>query len=262
MNFKASEAIEELEYNATRSQLIIPEYGRFIQSMIDQAIEIEDREKRNKTARYIISVMGTLNPHLRDVPDFQHKLWDQIFIMSKFKLEVDSPYPIPTEEIVHLKPELLNYPQNHPKYRFYGNNLKYMIEVANSWEEGELKEALIFAIANHMKKCYLNWNKETVTDEVIFDHLFELSNGKINLHKSDEELTKSNDLIRINNKNKTSQNNQKNQNNLKNNNQKNQNNTNNNQKNQNNLKNNNQKNQNNNKNNQNNRNKAQQNVKA
>ena len=196
----ANDVVHHLEYNAERPQLIIPEYGRHLQKLIDQATLIEDREERNKAARYIIQVMGTLNPHLRDVPDFQHKLWDQIFIMSNFKLEVDSPYPIPTPEVINLKPEQLGYPQKNPKYRFYGNNIKYMIDVANSWEEGEMKSALIKVIANHMKKSFLSWNKDTVTDQVIFEHLFELSKGKINLLQSTEELINSNELMRTNKK--------------------------------------------------------------
>ena len=189
-----------LEYNAERPHLIIPEYGRHLQKLIDQAVAVEDRDERNKMARYIIQVMGSLNPHLRDVPDFQHKLWDQIFIMSDFRLDVDSPYPSPSREVLQLRPDVLNYPQNFPKSRFYGNNIKYMIDVANSWEEGELKAALIKVIANHMKKSYLSWNKDTVTDQVIFEHLYELSDGKINLMQSSEELVGANDLMRINKK--------------------------------------------------------------
>lgn len=207
-----NQAIDSLEYNAERSHLIIPEYGRHLQKLIQQAAEIKDREERNKAARYIIQVMGTLNPHLRDVPDFQHKLWDQIFIMSDFKLDVDSPYPIPTPENINFKPEKLDYPQKNPKYRFYGNNIKTMIDVANSWEDGELKTVLIKVIANHMKKSYLSWNKDTVEDVVIFEHLLELSGGKINLFHAEEELSTTNDLMRINKKtsNKNNQNQQKN----------------------------------------------------
>ncbi|QBZ96543.1 DUF4290 domain-containing protein [Flavobacterium sangjuense] len=196
----ANEVVHHLEYNGERPHLIIPEYGRHLQKLIDQATVIEDREKRNQVAKYIIQVMGSLNPHLRDVPDFQHKLWDQIFIMSDFKLDVDSPYPIPTPDVIHLKPERLPYPQKNPKYRFYGNNIKYMIDVANSWEEGEMKNALVKVIANHMKKSYLSWNKDTVTDLVIFEHLYELSGGKLNLLQSTEELLTTTDLMRTNKK--------------------------------------------------------------
>jgi len=209
----ANDVVCHLEYNAERPHLIIPEYGRHLQKLIDQATEIPDREERNKAAKYIIQVMGTLNPHLRDVPDFQHKLWDQIFIMSDFRLDVDSPYPIPTRDVINLKPERLPYPQRNPKYRFYGNNITNMIEVANSWEEGEMKSALVKVIANHMKKSYLSWNKDTVTDTVIFEHLYELSGGKLNLLQSTEELLNTNDLMRTNkkmsNKNQPQQNNNK-----------------------------------------------------
>ena len=195
-----AEAVNFLEYNAERPHLIIPEYGRHLQKLIEQAVELEDRDERNKAARYIISVMGSLNPHLRDVPDFQHKLWDQIFIMSDFKLDVDSPYPIPSRELLEQKPDRLEYPQNFPKYRFYGNNIKYMIDVANKWEDGEMKNALIMVIANHMKKSFLSWNKDTVKDDVIFEHLYELSGGTINLQATEEELSNSTDLMRINKK--------------------------------------------------------------
>ena len=194
----ANDVVFNLEYNSEREHLIIPEYGRHLQKLIEQATIIEDDEKRNKAARYIIQVMGSLNPHLRDVPDFQHKLWDQLFIMSDFKLKVDSPYPIPSREVLQLKPDVLKYPQNFPKYRYYGNNIKYMIDVANKWEEGEMKSALVKVIANHMKKSYLSWNKDTVKDEVIFEHLYELSDGKLNLLQSSEELLNTTDLLRTN----------------------------------------------------------------
>jgi hypothetical protein len=196
----ANDTVQYLEYNAERPHLIIPEYGRHLQKLIDQATIIESKEERNKAAKYIIQVMGSLNPHLRDVPDFQHKLWDQIFIMSDFKLDVDSPYPIPTREVINLKPDRLDYPQKNPKYRFYGNNIKYMIDVANGWEDGEMKNALVKVIANHMKKSYLSWNKDTVTDTVIFEHLLELSLGKLNLLQSTEELLNMTDLMRTNKK--------------------------------------------------------------
>ncbi len=188
--------IENIEYNTERPRLIIPEYGRHIQKMVDHALSMEDREERNKCAKSIIAVMGNLNPHLRDVPDFQHKLWDQLFIISDFQLDVDSPYPKPSREELAERPGSLPYPQNHPKYRFYGNNIKRMIDVANTWEDGDKKEGLILTIANHMKKSFLNWNKDTVDDAVIFQHLYELSGGKINLKNSDEDLTDSQNLMK------------------------------------------------------------------
>lgn len=221
----AQDVVHILEYNAEREPLIIPEYGRHLQKLITQAVAIADRDERNRAARYIIQVMGSLNPHLRDVPDFQHKLWDQLFIMSEFKLDVDSPYPIPSEEVLQLRPDPLPYPQRFPKYRYYGNNIQYMIDAALAWEDGEMKSALAKAIANHMKKMYLSWNKDTVTDAVIFEHLYELSGGQLNLHGT-EELVETAELIRTNKKTSNSskpQQQQQNPNHQKNKNQKNKN---------------------------------------
>ena len=190
-----------LEYNSDRPDLIIPEYGRHIHLMVEQTIEIKDKGERNKKAKAIISVMGNLNPHLRDIPDFQHKLWDQLFIMSNFKLDVDSPFEKPEEELLSKKPEPMAYPNNSPKYRFYGNNLKKMIDAANNWDEGQMKDALIYNIANHMKKCFLNWNKDTVDDNVIFDHLNELSEGKLSVKEELLPLTSTEILLKMKSKN-------------------------------------------------------------
>ena len=193
--------METLQYNTKRTQLIIPEYGRHVQLMINQILETKDREERNKMAKAVIGIMGNMNPHLRDVPDFQHKLWDQLFIMSNFELDVDSPYEKPQKEVLQQKPDRLAYPQRNPKYRFYGNNIKSMINVAVNWEEGDLKNALVFNIANHMKKCFLNWNKDTVQDEVILNHLLELSDNKLKVSEEDLPLTDTSEFLKIRSKN-------------------------------------------------------------
>jgi len=193
--------METLQYNTKRSQLIIPEYGRHIHKMISLAKAETNVEERNKKAKAIIGIMGNLNPHLRDVPDFQHKLWDQFFIMAEFDIDVESPFERPQKELLDMKPEKLAYPQNHPKYRFYGSNIKRMIDVAIQWEEGELKEVLVFTIANHMKKNFLSWNKDTVEDAVILAHLDELSEGKLKVAASQLPLSESSDLLKFKNKN-------------------------------------------------------------
>lgn len=188
--------IKNLEYNTEREDLIIPEYGRHIKKMIDHVSSLKSKDERNKLSNAIISVMGNLQPHLRDVPDFQHKLWDQLFIMSDFKLDVDSPFEKPSKDILDSKPLPLEYPQSFPKYRFYGNNIKIMIDEAVKWDDSDKKDALIFTIANHMKKCFLNWNKDNVEDQVIFEHLYELSDSKIDIKNSNIELLDSSLLIR------------------------------------------------------------------
>jgi len=193
--------METLQYNTKRKQLIIPEYGRHIHLMIEQAMAEPNSEERNNKAKAIIGVMGNLNPHLRDVPDFQHKLWDQFFIMANFDIDVDCPYEKPEKEVLDAKPKKLPYPQNYPKYRFYGNNIKRMIDVAINWEENELKEVLVFTIANHMKKSFLSWNKDSVDDAVIMGHLDELSNGKLKVAASQLPLSESSDLLKFKTKN-------------------------------------------------------------
>ncbi|MCK0131499.1 DUF4290 domain-containing protein [Flavobacteriaceae bacterium F08102] len=186
----------DLEYNSEREHLIIPEYGRHIQKLVNHCIALPEKEERNKMANAIIEVMGNLQPHLRDVPDFKHKLWDQLFIISDFNLDADSPYPTPSKEELTAKPDKLAYPKASSKYKFYGKNIQIMIDTAKTWEDGEMKDALVFAIANHMKKCYLNWNKDTVDDTVIFRHLTELSGGELVLSVEDETLSETKDLLR------------------------------------------------------------------
>ncbi len=171
----------DLKYNSELTKLIIPEYGRHIQKLVEHCITLEDRAERNKLAQAIIDVMGNQQPHLRDVPDFKHKLWDQLFIISDFKLDVDSPYPVTTQEELKEKPERLPYPKVASKYRYYGYNMQTMIDVAISWEDEDLKAKLTYAIANHMKKCYLIWNKDSVTDAIIKKHLIDLSDNKLDI---------------------------------------------------------------------------------
>ena len=190
-----------MEYNTARPKMIIPEYGRNVQKMVDYAISIDDRDERNIVAQSIIKVMGQLNPLLRDIEDFNHKLWTHLFIMSNFELDVDCPFEKPQKEVLTQKPDRLAYPQRNPKYRFYGNNIKSMINVAVNWEEGELKNALVFNIANHMKKCFLIWNNYTVQDEVILNHLLELSDNKLKVSEEDLPLTDTSEFLKIRSKN-------------------------------------------------------------
>ncbi|PCI35003.1 MAG: methionyl-tRNA formyltransferase [Flavobacteriaceae bacterium] len=186
----------DLEYNAERSDLIIPEYGRHIQKLVNHCKGLEDREERNKMARAIVGVMGNIQPHLRDVPDFKHKLWDQLFIMAEFELDVDSPYDKPSREELAEKPIHLGYPTLASKYRYYGNTIQIMIDEAITWPEDDKRDGLYFAIANHMKKCYLNWNKDTVDDHIIFKHLLVLSHGEIDLEPRGEALSDSKNFLR------------------------------------------------------------------
>lgn len=199
-----------MEYNSTRNKLIIAEYGRNVQKMIEYAVSVEDREKRNQLAKGIIRVMGQINPHLRDVADFTHKLWDHLFIISDFKLDVDSPYPIPSSEILNVTPEKLPYSDKKFAFRHYGRNIELMIEKATAMEEGPAKERVVHLIANHLKKSYLTWNRDSVDDEVIIEHLKIMSKGQLTL-KENFRLNSSFDILSKNKttspKNKTNNNN-------------------------------------------------------
>lgn len=183
-----------MEYNTTRSKMNISEYGRNIQKMIEQIMTIEDRDRRNYLARATISVMGQLNPHLRDVNDFKHKLWDHLFIMSDFKLDVDSPYPIPSRETLARKPEPLDYSSNNITFKHYGRHIEQIIDKACEMQEGQVKDALVKLIANHLKKSYLTWNRDAVNDEEIASHLNVLSNGRIKLQQ-DIKLSDTNEIL-------------------------------------------------------------------
>lgn len=187
----------KMEYNTERPLMAIPEYGRHLHKLIDHCKTIEDRDERNRMTRAIIEVMGNLQPHLRDVADFKHKLWDQLFYMANFELDVDSPYPVPTAETIKGKPKVLPYPKLASKYRYYGNNIQTMIDTAISWEDGEMREMLTHSIANHMKKCYLLWNKDTVSDDVIKSHLEELSDNKLTFDPDTNPLTDSTILTKV-----------------------------------------------------------------
>lgn len=190
------------DYNTSREKMVIPEYGRNIHKMVRHITTIEDREERNKAARTIIAIMGNMNPHLRDINDFKHKLWDHLALISDFKLDIDSPYDPPTLSTLTEKPKTVPY-NNYPiKYKHYGKIIEDMIRAATKMEEGEKKEALIQMIANHMKKSYLSWNRNQVTDDIIYDDLRELSGGKID--KGPElKLSESRDILSRTKKKKT-----------------------------------------------------------
>lgn len=176
-----------MNYNTSRPKMIIPEYGRHIQKLIDHAVNLEDKEKRNEMAFAIIDVMGQLNPHLRDVEDFKHKLWDHIFIMSDFKLDVDSPYPKPEPEHFTEKPNKMAYPQNNTRFKHYGKGVENLVNAAVEMDEGEEKEALIESIANLMKKHYVTWGRSSVNDDQIILDLKKFAKGKLDV-KEDLEL--------------------------------------------------------------------------
>lgn len=177
------------DYNSTRPRLILAEYGRNVQNMVDYICTLPTKEERNKYAQVVIDMMGVLNPHLRDVSDFKHKLWDHLYIISDFKIDVDSPYPIPNREDVVHKPESLAYPQSRIRMKHYGRTVEKMIEKAIMRPDSDEKDKMVLAIANFMKMAYVSWNKDAVSDDLIINDLSQLSEGLLKLPE-DTVLTK------------------------------------------------------------------------
>ena len=170
-----------MEYNTNRTKLLMPEYGRNIQQMVEYCKSLPSKEERNEVAKTIVEFMGQRNPHLRDEENYKHKLWDHLYILADYDLDVDASYPFPTREELDQKPNRMDYPSFDNEYKFYGKSILQLIDRAIELEEGEEKEALIQVIANNMKKSYNVYNKEHVQDEVIFRHLKELSQDKLDL---------------------------------------------------------------------------------
>lgn len=184
-----------MKYNTRQRRLPLPEYGRSVQNMVDHALTIEDRAERQRCANTIVNIMGGMFPHLRDVADFKQKLWDHLAIMADFKLDIDYPVEIVKKESLEIKPQRIPYSQHDIRFRHYGRFVQDMIKLAVDYQEGEERNQLIRMIANHMKRDYLNWNKDGVEDQKILDDLCELSGGKIKLSAEDLRLTEQRTFI-------------------------------------------------------------------
>ncbi len=161
------------EYNTQKEKLILPEYGRNVHRMIAYCMTLEDREERNRCAQAIVNVMGSFFPHLRDVEDFKHKLWDHLAIMSDFKLDIDYPYEVIHKESLDDKPEKVSYTNSSMRFRHYGKLLEEMLQKWEEMPEGEERDQLLVYLANHMKKALTTWNKEAVDDEKILNVILE-----------------------------------------------------------------------------------------
>lgn len=181
------------DYNTSRKKLVLPEYGRNIHMMVDYIKTVEDRNERTRLAHAVVAVMGNLNPHLRDINDFKHKLWDHLALIADFEMDIDYPYDPPRPETFIEKPKQVPYGTHRIAFRHYGKSLEKMIEATIELEDSPQKEALVNIIANHMKKSYLAWNRESVDDEVILNDLKRLSKGKFDT--TNIQLSETKDLI-------------------------------------------------------------------
>lgn len=168
-----------MDYNTQREKLLMPEYGRHVQDMINYVKNIPDKEKRNEQIQAVVSVMGTLNPQLRDLNDFKHKLWDHVQIISDFEIDIDSPYPIPTRDTLSAKPSAIPLQKTPVKASHYGRNIQNMIEVIANRPDDDVKTYMIKTLASYMRQQYLIWNKDSVSEETIFNDIHKLSDGRI-----------------------------------------------------------------------------------
>ena len=179
-----------MEYNTQRELMPIPEYGRNVHKMIAYTLTIEDRDKRTKAAHAIVSIMALLHPQLREITDYKHKLWDHIFIISNFKLDVDAPYPMPSPDTLLEKPKRIPYPAQNIKFKHFGKTTELMIQEIIKMQEGPDKEKMVEKMANFMKMSYLTWNRDSVDDHQIVDQLRTLSEGQLKLNENIQlELT-------------------------------------------------------------------------
>ncbi|MDP4290557.1 MAG: DUF4290 domain-containing protein [Bacteroidota bacterium] len=183
-----------MEYNTTRPDLIISEYGRNIQKMAEYIVQVEDRERRTRMAHALVNIMAMMHPDTRDTVDLKHKLWDHLYIMCDFKLDVDAAFPPPSQQDLYTKPDRIGYPQEEIELRPYGKLIHKIIKEVSKMDDSPEREVLIKNIANHLKKSYLNWNRDSVNDELIAEHLELLSNGKLKLSE-DMHLSHTNEIL-------------------------------------------------------------------
>ena len=178
-----------MDYNTQLNKLVLPEYGRHIQRMVEHLRSIPEREKRNEQAKAVIAVMGNLFPYLRDINDFKHKLWDHLFIIADFDLDIDSPYPKPSPVSFEEKPQTVPYTSpDSIKIKHYGRGIQDMVLHVATMTDEEKRKPAVTSLANHMKKAYLNWNKDVVSDDIIYKDIETLSGGKIKLSTDDLRL--------------------------------------------------------------------------
>jgi hypothetical protein len=184
-----------MEYYTTKNKLILTEYGRNIQQMVEYAMTIEDRNERTRCVKTIINIMGNLFPHLRDVNDFKHKLWDHLAMMSNYQLDIDYPYEVVKPADLQTKPDKIPYPNRNIKDRHYGNNLPRFVKAATELENPELADKLIGILANQMKKYMVTWNKDNVEDQKIFDDIANMTDGKLMLNETTCKLKEPKEFV-------------------------------------------------------------------
>ncbi|MCQ2317333.1 MAG: DUF4290 domain-containing protein [Bacteroidales bacterium] len=183
-----------MDYNTGREKIVISEYGRNIQVMIRHLMEIEDRKERTEAAYFVVSVMAQMNPQVKESNDYNHKLWDHLHIIANYELDVDGPFPKPTPEMQQQKPDHVGYQKNNIRFGHYGQYIYDVVKKVKEMEDGPKRQAILVNIANHMKRDYLNWNRDTVNDLLILDDLYKISDGEITL-PMDTKLIPTNEIL-------------------------------------------------------------------
>jgi len=178
-----------MEYNTLQKKLILPEYGRHVHLMVQYATQIKDRDQRNIAAQTIIGIMGNLMPHLRELPDFKHKLWDHLFILSEFKLDIDAPYPPPSSDEMVEKPCTVPYPQSHVRQKHYGKILVDMIRETSKLKDCPQRDSLVQLLITQMRKSYATWNRSELNNEQIIQDIWDISDGNIVLNPEQVQFT-------------------------------------------------------------------------
>lgn len=197
---------QKLQYNTALKNLKLPQYGRHIQKMIDECANLEAPEKRQKMAKSIVAIMANLHSDASGFYDLKTKLWNQLFIISDFKIRLKTPHKQPDIENLSIKPSPLFYPSRNQKYRYYGQHLIKLIKKIAAMEPQERKEEVIYNIANYMKKLYLSWNKNSVQDEMIIAHLQDISKGNLSWNLENKPLLAAGGSLLKNNHKKNSKN--------------------------------------------------------
>jgi hypothetical protein len=170
-----------MEYNTQRGPIILKEYGRNVQKLVDYIRTLPDIEKRTDMAYTLIELIKQLAPIAIEAPENPQRNWDDLYIIADFNLDLNSPYPIPDRETVFKKPARMTYPQTDVKYKHYGKNVERLIKEASKKEDPEEREEAVIYLGKLMKTFYSNWNKESLDDTVIVKDIRNMSNGTLNV---------------------------------------------------------------------------------
>lgn len=185
----------ERDYNSTRPKMAIKEYGRNVQNLVDYALTIEDKNKRTKLAYIIVTVMQQVNPTDSPNDEYYKKLWNHLYAISNYKLEIDYPFEVVKKEVDTMPKHHISYKENKIKYRFYGQNTELVLQALANKEEGEERDQLLVIMANQMKEMYISWNKNIVSDELINEHIMKITDGKLKLPEG-SKLVSSNTILK------------------------------------------------------------------